>query len=172
MARSLLGHTLVHGDAAGRIVEVEAYLGEHDPAAHAWHGRTKRTEVLYGPGGHAYVYLIYGMHYCLNVSAEARATPGCVLIRAVEPLRGVTGRTDGPGRLTKAFGITRECNGLDLLSGPLRIEHGTPPEQIGISPRIGIREAVEWPLRFYIEGNLWLSRSPLSVGDNQRESPC
>src|SRR5258708_18064165 len=132
VARSLLGKILVHGKAAGRIVETEAYLGETDPAAHAFRGRTNRTEVIYGPPGHAYVYFIYGMYECLNLVAEPEGTPGCVLIRALEPLEGIelmrtrrpTAKNDtelasGPGRLTLALGITRRENGADVTRGPL-----------------------------------------------------
>ena len=111
VARDLLGAVLECGGRRGRIVEVEAYLPEGDAAAHAFRGRTRRTEVLYGPPGHAYVYFIYGMYHCLNVVAEPEGTPGCVLIRAVE------GCAAGPGRLTRAFGITLEHNGLRFAAG-------------------------------------------------------
>ncbi|MEZ5402217.1 MAG: DNA-3-methyladenine glycosylase [Bryobacteraceae bacterium] len=167
VARALLGQILVHGERAGRIVEVEAYLGESDPAAHAWHGRTARTEVLYGPPGHAYVYLIYGMHECLNFVAEPEGKPGCVLIRALEPLAGLTamrrarpGASEadlcrGPGKLTRAMGITRRHYGADLTRGPLTVhEMRVPPgEEIAASPRIGIRRAADLLLRFYLRDN-------------------
>ena len=157
VARALLGKILVHGAVSGRIVETEAYLGLDDPAAHASRGLTPRTQVLFGPPGHAYVYLIYGMYECLNIVAEPEGTPGCVLIRAVEPLAGVDGaRTDGPGRLTRAFGITRRHNGSDLTRGPVRVcaPKREEPFEIGVSPRVGIRHAVDWPLRFYIVGQV------------------
>ena len=103
VARDLLGKILRHGDAAARIVEVEAYLGANDAAAHSAAGLTPRTQVIFGPPGHAYVYLIYGMHYCLNIVAEPAGQAGCVLIRAVEPIAGVTLSTNGPGKLTRAL---------------------------------------------------------------------
>ena len=142
-ARFLLGKILVRrlgrGALAARIVETEAYLGEDDPAAHAYGGRrTRRTEPLWGRPGTLYVYFIYGMHHCLNL--------------AVEPLVGLAGRTDGPGRLTRAFGIDRSRDGGSLLEGPLRIERGNPPAEIAVSPRIGVDYAGTWadaPLRFF-----------------------
>jgi DNA-3-methyladenine glycosylase len=147
VARSLLGQRLEFRGRGGRILEVEAYLPEGDEAAHAWRGRTARTEVLFGPPGHAYVFLAYGMHCCLNVVAEPEGVPGCVLIRAVE------GIGDGPGKLTRALGITLEQNGWDLVSSPLRILHEPPPahESITVTPRIGIRRSAQLPLRFVLE---------------------
>jgi DNA-3-methyladenine glycosylase len=161
VARALLGKILMHGEAAARIVETEAYLGTADPAAHAFRGVTPRTRVLFGPSGHAYVYLIYGMYYCLNVVAEAEGTAGCVLIRAVEPVANLSGSGSGPGRLTRALGITLAHNGRDLTGGPLTIRKPTRPErfEIGISPRIGIRQAADWPLRFFVRGNPHVSRT-------------
>jgi DNA-3-methyladenine glycosylase len=168
VARDLLGKILVHGRTAGRIVEVEAYLGEQDRAAHAWHGLTPRTRVLYGPPGHAYVYFIYGMYECLNLVAEPEGTPGCVLIRALEPVSGLDlmrrrrpgvrslpELASGPGKLTQALGITRRLNGVDVTRGPLTVRalENRADFQIGVSPRIGIRHCTDWPLRFYIEGN-------------------
>lgn len=144
MARDLLGKILVHGDHAGTIVEVEAYLPEGDLAAHSSRGITPRTKVIFGPPGHAYVYLIYGMYECLNFVAEPEGTPGCVLIRAVE------GQGDGPGKLTRAMGITRALYGADLTKGPLTVHSPKHPREfdIEVTPRIGIRECADLPLRF------------------------
>jgi DNA-3-methyladenine glycosylase len=176
VAADLLGKILRHGAAAGRIVEVEAYLGEHDPAAHAAAGRTARTDVLYGEAGHAYVYLIYGRYECLNVVAEPRGSPGCVLIRAVEPVAGLAAMrrrrgvwppeqlASGPGKLTVALGIGRRHNGCDLTGSALRIEDAPPPaEPVRASPRVGIRRAADWPLRFFLEGNPHVSPGPKAV---------
>lgn len=140
VARDLLGMTLVHGARRGRIVEVEAYPPD-DPAAHACRGRTPRTEVLFGPGGHAYVYLSYGIHECLNVSCEPEGAPGCVLIRGLDFV-------SGPGRLTRAMGITRAHYGCDLTRGDLRIERGLAPAAIEATPRIGITKATDRLWRF------------------------
>lgn len=184
VTQKLLGCLLLHAVAAqpggdwtlcgGRIVEAEAYLGEHDPAAHAARGRTPATDVMYRAGGLAYVYQIYGMHNCLNATALPPGLPGCVLIRAIEPLigietmlarRGLTaGRMkalcSGPGRLCQALGIDRSLNGTDLTAGPLLILTGGPaPERIKIGPRVGITKAADWPLRFWIAGSPWVSRS-------------
>lgn len=142
VARELLGCVLEFNGRAGRIVEVEAYLPEGDEAAHAWRGRTKRTEVLFGEPGHAYVFLNYGIHHCLNVVAEKAGTPGCVLIRHVE------GLGDGPGKLTRAAGITLEQNGCDLTRGPMVIRRGRAPASIAVTPRTGIRRSAEMMLRF------------------------
>ena len=172
-----MGKILVHhvgrGALAGRIVETEAYLGREDRAAHAWRGLTPRTRVLFGPPGHAYVYLIYGVYECLNIVAEPEGTPGCVLIRALEPVAGIErmqGRrpaarraedlANGPGKLTRALAITRRHNGADLVRGPLRVGEaaGAQPFEIGVSPRIGITHCADWPLRFFITGNRFVSR--------------
>jgi DNA-3-methyladenine glycosylase len=164
VARDLLGTILRHGAAAARIVEVEAYLGENDAAAHSARGPTPRTQVIFGPPGHAYVYLIYGMHFCLNIVAEAEGKAGCVLIRAVEPIEGVSLPTNGPGKLTRALGITLEHYGTDLTRGALTVCTPTvcAPErrttfETGISPRIGITKAIDLPLRFFIRGNRYVS---------------
>ncbi len=143
VAPELLGMVLVNGAMRGRIVEVEAYLGQDDPAAHSSRGRTARTEVLFGPGGFAYVYLIYGIHHCLNVSCQPEGHPGCVLIRALDIVQG-------PARLTRAMGITRADNGRDLTKGSLRIVAGTAPSQTAVTPRIGIVKAKDLPLRFLV----------------------
>ena len=142
VARGLLGCVLEYKGLGGRIVEVEAYLGEGDEAAHSFRGVTPRTRVIFGPPGHAYVYLNYGIHYCLNVVAEPEGRAGCVLIRSVE------GVGKGPGKLSRALGITLEQNGCDLTRGPLVIRKGRPPLRIAVTPRIGIRKSAELPLRF------------------------
>lgn len=161
MARDLLGKTIELNGRAGRIVEVEAYLGNGDLAAHSAKGITPRTKVIFGPPGHAYVYLIYGMYECLNIVAEPDGQPGCVLIRALEPLWGVDEAMDGPGKLTRAMGITRtEHYGADLTAGPLRVLESTIGEEFEVetTPRIGIRECTDWPLRFCVKGSPFVSR--------------
>jgi DNA-3-methyladenine glycosylase len=173
VARDCLGKILVHGSTAGRIVEVEAYLGVEDRAAHAWRGLTDRTRVIFGPPGHAYVYFIYGMYECLNFVAEPEGMAGCVLIRALEPLAGlgimrrrrraahrVEDLASGPGKLTLAMGITRKLNGADLVEGPLQVRHMVDESrfEIQVTPRIGITHAADWPLRFVMAGNPFVSR--------------
>jgi len=144
VARALLGQTLECRGRCGRILEVEAYLPQGDDAAHAARGLTPRTRVLFGPPGHAYIYLIYGIHHCLNVVAEPEGIPGCVLIRAVQGWGG------GPGKLTRALGINLDLNGADLLDGPLRILASPPPDPADIQAtlRVGIRRSAHLPLRF------------------------
>ena len=160
----------------GRIVEVEAYLGADDPAAHASIGRTPRNAVLFGPPGRAYVYFIYGNHYCLNVSCLPDGVPGGILFRAVEPLEGMNEMfrlrgiaqgsdlrrlTSGPGRLAAAFGITRERdNGEDLTDARSNLyiaDDGSAPPRVLITKRIGIKKAAEMPLRFIVAGNKFVS---------------
>jgi DNA-3-methyladenine glycosylase len=173
VARELLGKVLVHGAAAGIIVETEAYLGEGDLAAHTARGITERTRVIFGPPGHAYVYLIYGMYKCLNLVAEQDGAAGCVLLRALEPLAGlelmqalrpgvenVKALANGPGKLTRAMGITRAMNGADVTRGELVVrEPGQALEvEIAVTRRIGIRQSAELPLRFAIAGNGFVSR--------------
>ncbi len=163
----------MHGGTAGRIVEVEAYLGVNDRAAHAWRGITERTRVIFGPPGHAYVYFIYGMYECLNFVAEPEGMAGCVLIRALEPVAGIatmrrrrpTARAiedlaSGPGKLTLAMGITRRFNGADLVEGPLQVRrpHEESLFEIAVTPRIGIRHCADLPLRFLIAGNRFVSK--------------
>ena len=175
VARELLGKVLVRQENSAiltaRIVEVEAYLGEKDPAAHAAAGNTARNSVLFGPPGYAYIYFIYGNHYCLNVSCELDGKAGSVLFRALEPLSGIEKMayargveihgpkdlpklTSGPGRLCEAFGITRDRdNGRDLTSeaGSLWIgEDGYRARGIVTSPRIGITKAADKPLRYFL----------------------
>ncbi len=165
VAKALLGTTLVHhlGGAIqrSRIVETEAYVGTHDLASHASKGRTKRTEVMFGPPGRAYVYLIYGMYDMLNIVTGQDGDAQAVLIRAVEPLENVSGKTDGPGKLTRALGITRELNRHDLSEEPLWLGPGTPPEEVVTTTRIGIDYAGVWrdaPLRFYDAGSGFVSK--------------
>lgn len=181
VARGLLGHIIVSDvggrRTAGRIVETEAYIGPQDPACHAWGGRrTSRTEALYGPPGTAYVYFTYGMHWCLNAVTESPGYPAAVLIRALEPLEGIETmrrrRTRGgvkgiaestlcagPARLCEALGITGQLNGVSLQRGALRVMRGDGRRRpVAVTPRIGITEAVDWPLRFVLEGSPWASR--------------
>jgi DNA-3-methyladenine glycosylase len=182
VARDLLGKLLIRCDKkirlSARIVEVEAYLGQNDPAAHAAAGCTARNSVLFGPPGFAYVYFIYGNHYCLNVSCEPEGKAGSVLIRALEPLTGVEEMarargitlhgprdlpklTSGPGRLAQAFAITRSRdNGRDLTSpasGLWIADDGVRPRKIKITPRIGITKAAAHPLRYSLSGNTFVS---------------
>src|SRR5690606_1596914 len=140
----LLGKFLVHRtdgiERVGRIVEVEAYLGPHDLAAHTSKGITPRTKVMFGPPGHAYIYLIYGMHHCMNVVTEADGTGAAVLLRALEPIANVGENTKGPGRLCKAMGVDRSHYGLDLCGDVLYIAEDAGPEEFVIveRPRIGV----------------------------------
>jgi DNA-3-methyladenine glycosylase len=176
----LLGKVIVHQidgeELAGRIVEVEAYLGLNDEAAHAFAGITPRTKVMFGPPGHAYVYLIYGMYHCLNFVTEPDEDAGCVLIRALEPVKGIEAMrarrpkarrpqdiASGPGKLTRAMGITLDHYGADLTRGALTVREdpGASRFEIGISPRIGINKSnkcLEWPLRFFVKGNAHVSK--------------
>jgi DNA-3-methyladenine glycosylase len=167
VARELLGKFLVHKSRGvkriGKIVEVEAYLGEHDLAAHSSKGRTKRTEVMFGPPGHAYVYLIYGMYHCMNVVTEREGHASAVLLRAVGPVENVEGRTCGPGLLCRAMKIDKRLNGQDLLSDDFFIAESDKTENFSTvkRPRIGVDYAKHWAkrhLRFYIKGNPFVSR--------------
>jgi DNA-3-methyladenine glycosylase len=182
VARELLGKVLVREGLyrlTGRIVEVEAYLGEEDPAAHSAAGNTPRTSVLFGPPGHAYVYFIYGNHYCLNVSCEPEGRAGSVLFRALEPLAGVAEMararglkvhgpkdllklTSGPGRLCEAFAITRaRDNGCDLTSAANSLwigEDGYRANDIRTTPRIGITKAADMPLRYVLDASPFVSK--------------
>jgi DNA-3-methyladenine glycosylase len=176
VARDLLGCVLVsrlgRAVTAGRIVETEAYLGPEDAASHAAF-RPRSHALFYGEGGHAYVYRIYGIHFCLNAITGAPGTPGCVLIRALEPVAGIAtmarrrridadavALTNGPGKLTQALAITSRENGVDLTGGRLVIGPPDVPRDFAIAagPRIGITRAVERPLRFWVRGNRWVSR--------------
>lgn len=182
VSRALLGKILVHesseGTTAGRIVEVEAYSGPEDRAAHSFGGRrTPRNDVMFGEKGHAYVYLIYGMYYCVNITAGAvPGKPEAVLIRALEPVEGleimetrrgiglgkVNNLTNGPGRLCMAMGITKAQNKLDLTAPPFYVKDSetVPIEDIVETTRIGVDYASEWkdkPWRFYLRGNRFVS---------------
>lgn len=167
VAIELLGHYLVHRslgvERVGKIVEVEAYLGQHDLASHTSKGLTKRTATMFGPPGYAYVYLIYGMYHCCNVVTEPAGIGAAVLIRAIEPIANITGRTQGPGLLCKAMAIDKQLNGSDLLSENLFITNTQyeQPMHIVKAPRIGVHYAKEWAhklLRFYIKGNAFVSK--------------
>jgi DNA-3-methyladenine glycosylase len=173
VARDVLGKILVHGRTAGRIVETEAYLGVKDLAAHASRGLTGRTRVMFGHPGHAYVYLIYGVYECLNFVSEPEGKAGCVLVRALEPVSGlermrkrrpaarrVEDLCSGPGKLTLAMGITRALNGAPITRGELTVRAPavTEPIDIAVSPRIGITHCADWPLRFYVSGNRFVSK--------------
>ena len=177
VTRHLLGAVLVHetpeGTAAGRIVELEAYVGEEDAACHAAAGLTPRTDPLYGPPGRAYVYFIYGMHWCFNAVTRPAGLPSAVVVRALEPLEGLElmrarrgDRPDrelarGPGRLARALAIGPDQNRADLTRGPLVIRAGEPvPEaRVAWGPRIGIRAAAELPYRAWIRGSPWVSQA-------------
>jgi len=167
VAHYLLGMHLVHVvdgvERVGRIVEVEAYLGPHDLAAHSAKGLTKRTRVMFGPPGHAYVYLIYGMHWCVNVVTQREGMASAVLLRALEPVANLAGRTQGPALLCKAMGIDGRLNGHDLLSDDLFIRRPArmPALRIVKRPRIGVDYAGPWArrlLRFYVGGNAFVSK--------------
>jgi DNA-3-methyladenine glycosylase len=173
VAQTLLGCILIseigqkNERTSGIIIETEAYGGESDPGSHAFKGKTKRTQILYGEAGRAYVYLIYGKHYLLNVVTEKCGTPGAVLIRALEPVEGITimkkrrqtdnfsNLTSGPGKVTQALGITSAHNGLDLTGTLVWVESYSAPEKIHSSSRIGVKNKQD--LRFYIEKNTFVS---------------
>ena len=183
VAVALLGKTLVRNLGKnrllkGRIVETEAYLGLRDSSCHSFSGKvTKRTEVMYRPGGYSYVYFTYGMYHCFNIITAKKGQPEAVLIRALEPLTGVDimqnnrckadlkSLTNGPGKLCQALQITRNLNALPLHSrnSQLYLEEGenVPQDQIAVSHRIGLaplKDSCYWPLRFYIKNNLFVSR--------------
>jgi DNA-3-methyladenine glycosylase len=160
VAKDLLGKLLVYGETSGIIIETEAYLGKEDLAAHSAVGITQRTKVIFGPPGHAYIYLNYGIHECLNIVAEPDGEAGCVLIRALRPIDGIdlmrgrrTGAKDltgGPGKLTQAMGITRALNGADLTKGPLLVREGLENPPVRVTKRIGISKSIDLPLRFLV----------------------
>ncbi len=169
LAQALIGKLLVHhvDDAAriGRIVEVEAYLGPGDLAAHTARGPTPRTRAMFGPPGHAYVYLVYGMHHCMNVVAGPEGSGTAVLLRALEPVSALPCPANGPGRLCKALGISLAHYGQDLCGDNLYLADDGLGRGYGIArgPRIGVDYAGEWadkPLRFYVDGHPCVSRTP------------
>ncbi len=180
VARRVLGKVLVRvvdgKRMSGAIVESEAYRGSEDPASHAYRGRTRRNEVMFGEPGHAYVYFTYGAHFCLNLTCEPAGVPAAVLIRAIEPLEGiedmkrnrgreeVEGLTDGPGKLTKALRIDKKLNGEDLVtSDRLFVEEGRIPLSVGASARVGISNGTEHRWRFFVRGNKFVSRGAPSA---------
>ena len=168
VARELLGQLLVHHTADGRerigkIVEVEAYLGAHDLAAHSSKGVTERTQIMFGPPGFAYVYLIYGIHHCMNVVTEREGNGAAVLLRALEPVKNLVGKTNGPGLLCRAMEIDRRLNGHDLSSRDFFIAAPEMPKKFSVvkRPRIGVDYAKHWAkrlLRFYLKDNPFVSR--------------
>jgi len=168
VAISLLGKLLVRQTEMGvriaRLVEVEAYLGREDLAAHSSKGVTSRTSVMFGEAGHAYVYLIYGMHHCMNVVTGPEGSGSAVLLRAAEPVQGLDADTRGPGRLARALGIDKRLYGLDLCApgSPLYLaDDDFEPGEVLSSPRIGVHYAGEWalaPLRYYVANSPWISK--------------
>ena len=189
VARELLGCILEcrtpEGVASGRIVETEAYVGEHDLACHAAAGRTPRTAPLYGPPGMSYVYFIYGVHWCFNAVTRAEGEPSAVLVRAIEPLTGIdtmrerrpaarrdVDLTPGPGKLCAALGITGAHTALPLQRPPLVIREGEPiaASRVQVTPRIGIRECADWPLRWIVADSPYVSRTPAGFFRHQAET--
>ena len=173
VAKALLGTILVRvldGERlSGTIVETEAYRGSGDPASHAYGGRTKRNALMFGEGGHAYIYFSYGFHWCLNLTTEPAGSAGAVLVRAVEPIEGLEKMlrirgldsnehvADGPGKLTQALGIDSDLNGEDMVtSNRLFVEEGEGVEKILASSRVGIRRGVEFKWRFFVKGNRFI----------------
>lgn len=173
LARSLLGTCIVHvigpGDVrVARIVETEAYRGPTDRACHARFGSTPRTRALLGPPGHAYVFLVYGMHECFNVVGLREGAGHAALVRAVEPVFGIApdARTDGPGRLTRSLGLDRDHDGASLLGDALFLARGRRPARVGTSARVGVAYAgamAEEPWRFFDEDSDRVSRPPRSA---------
>ena len=189
VARELLGAILEHdspeGVASGRIVETEAYLGPDDPACHAVAGRTERTWHLHGPPGTAYVYFIYGVHWCFNAVTREEGHGSAVLVRAIEPVRGLDvmkqrrggarrdiDLTNGPGKLCQALGIDGALDGARLDRGALRIRAGAPvhDEELDVTARIGITRAADWPLRWYIRGNAYVSVGRPGMAKSRRRA--
>ena len=178
VAREMLGTILEcqtgEGTASGMIVETEAYIGEHDPACHAAVGRTNRTAPLYGRPGMSYVYFIYGVHWCFNAVTREEGLPSAVLVRAIEPVKGIdvmrarrgpkvqgVNLANGPGKLCEALGIDGSMNDLSLQRYPLVIRAGesVSDADVEVGPRIGITKAADWPLRFVVSGSPWVSKT-------------
>jgi len=169
LAKALLGKILVFGDLSGIIVETEAYLYKNDPGCHASRGQTSRNAPMFGPAGHTYVYLIYGMYHCLNIVSGKKGEGEAVLIRALEPVQGIPlmqkrrktknieNLCNGPGKLTQAFGITRKHNNLSLFKGDLRVLNSHIKPIICTSGRVGLSAGKELELRFFIKGNRFVS---------------
>ena len=189
VARDMLGTVLEcetdEGVASGIIVETEAYLGEHDEACHAVVGRTARTAPMYGPPGTSYVYFIYGMYWCFNAVTREEGLPSAVLVRALEPLEGVdlmrkrrphvksdTDLTNGPGKLCTALGITGSLNGRSLQQKPLLLREGAgiPDSQVDVTARIGITRAADWPMRWIVRGNPFVSRGRVAADTRQKKA--
>lgn len=176
VAKDLLGKWLVfngpYGATGGIIVETEAYLGLRDPACHSARGCTPRNKVMFGPAGKIYIYIIYGIHYCLNVTTASVDKPEAVLFRAIEPKLGIEymqkqrnkiklrDLCSGPGKLMQALGINKILNGSSAINGPIGFyqEEFEPDLEIVKTTRIGISQAKDWPLRFYIKGNEYISK--------------
>lgn len=180
VARELLGKLMVYrspeGWVGGRVVETEAYVGPEDPACHSARGLTPRNQVMFGPAGYAYIYQIYGMHYCFNVTTAGDQRPEAVLLRALEPLIGLDimyrrrrmqpGQerllASGPGRLVQALGLSKEQNGWSVTEGPIGFYqdpgYTISANDIVAAPRIGISQAADWQLRFYLRGNPHVSK--------------
>lgn len=188
VAPDLLNKVLVVGDLSGRIVETEAYMGDIDPGAHSFRGMTPRTEVMFGPPGHLYVYFTYGMHWCCNPVCGDEGEGWAVLIRAIEPLTGVdvivanrpkakraVDATNGPGKLTQAFGIDGRLNGADLVTGDLGVtivdDGVAPPDEPVISPRIGLgsNPAAPFEWRWFVPGHPYVSRPAGWVGTPKKK---
>ena len=182
VARDMLGTVLecdtAEGHASGIIIETEAYLGEHDLACHAAAGRTARTETLYGPPGTSYVYFIYGMYWCFNAVTRAEGLPSAVLVRALEPLDGISlmrkrrpriksdvDLTNGPGKLCAALGIVGSMSGKSIWRKPLLIRQGepVPDDRVEVTTRIGITRCADWPLRWMVRGNRFVSKRKVSA---------
>ena len=189
VARELLGCVVEshspEGVASGLIVETEAYIGEHDLACHAAAGRTKRTEPLYGPPGMSYVYFIYGVHWCFNAVTRAAGSPSAVLVRAIEPLAGVElmrrrrpaakrdiDLSNGPGKLCAALGIDERHNALPLDRPPLIVREGVRIDsaRVRITPRVGITKCADWPLRWLVADNPYVSKTPTTFSRRGAES--